>query len=196
MCDGSAGLPVGVAPSEVGARREWLSETFDGLSDGERGTLTLARTTLPAESVDLLRQLRSFGAEVVVVADTFGDGLGDVAAACDALGVSFFMNRFDPESLELSFPYTEYCCPCLSCGVCKQWLVRGGAAAAGAGGAGSEAVVVVTSSLSDRKAVLLAGRRVFGGEIRAWAVANGVRHVGFADFEEMCSLVLGIVQAR
>lgn len=168
----------------MGARREWLSDAFDALSDAERTSLRSTGAVLRPEAQALLHALRAAGAEVVVVADTFGDGLAGAAAECAALGVSFYSNHFDPETCALSFPYTAHCCPCLSCGVCKQWIVREHAEA-----------VIVTSSLSDRKAVLLAGRRALGGDVRRWACENGVSHVGFDAHEEMCAQVIDIVHA-
>src|SRR5437868_1797841 len=82
----------------------------------------MLRSTVREVAVDpafgpLVDGLRAAGAEVTVVSDGFGFYAVEVGAA---FGVDVITNDVDFESGEMTFPNLDRCCPCSSCGTCKQ----------------------------------------------------------------------------
>ena len=90
--------------------------------------------------------LRAAGAEVMVVSDGFGFY---VDAVCAPLQLPVLTNTVDFATGELVFPHEDRCCPCSTCGVCKQAPIKD------ARQHGRD-TVLVGDGISDRKAALLA----------------------------------------
>ena len=69
--------------------------------------------------------------------------------ACAPLGVDVLTNAVDFTTGELQFPHEDRCCPCSSCGVCKQAPIKDAQYR-------GQTTVLVGDGASDRKAALLA----------------------------------------
>lgn len=179
-------LAGGWAPDDVPARRSWISNRWDDSqptahTSGPRD-LTADQAQLDQLIMDEMVRWGEGGAQLVIVADTFGDHLEAVEEFCKEQSISFYRNHVDAAQGGLQFPYTERCCPCLTCGVCKQWIIRE---------ARSEGrrTVLVSAALSDKKSVLLADQAVLSGPLAAWASRFDVPHVMVANRNQM---VLGV----
>ena len=94
----------------------------------------------------LADDLRAAGAELTVVSDGFGFYVDD---ACAPLGIDVLTNAVDFTTGELRFPHEDRCCPCSSCGVCKQAPIKDAQYR-------GRTTVLVGDGASDRKAALLA----------------------------------------
>jgi 2-hydroxy-3-keto-5-methylthiopentenyl-1-phosphate phosphatase len=94
----------------------------------------------------LVRDLRAGGAEVTVVSDGFGFYVQD---ACAPFDVPVLTNTVDFATGRLEFPHEDRCCPCTSCGVCKQAPIKDAHHR-------GRTTVLVGDGVSDRKAALLA----------------------------------------
>ena len=69
----------------------------------------------------LVHALRDAGAAITVVSDGFGFYVRDV---CEPLGLDVLTNDVDFESGALLFPHQDRCCPCSTCGMCKQAPIK------------------------------------------------------------------------
>ena len=69
---------------------------------------------------------------------------------------------------ELRFPHEDRCCPCSSCGVCKQAPIKDAEYR-------GRTTVLVGDGASDRKAALLADVVLAKGPLASWCAAFGVR---------------------
>lgn len=169
----------GVAPACSVERRVWQGESFDL---GHVG----AAPTLAAFVEPWLRRMLdspyggSTPSETVVVGDCYG--AESLAGQFENIAVRFVTNRVAGVPATLDFPYTEHCCPCLTCGVCKQWIIREAQRS-------GQRVVLVTESSSDRKSILLADIAVLGGPALHWALEAGVVCTPFSDPTELPALV-------
>ena len=81
-------------------------------------------------------------------------------------------NPVDFATGELVFPHEDRCCPCSTCGVCKQAPIKD-ARHAGA------TTVLVGDGTSDRKAALLADVVFAKGALAPWCARCGVPYVPF-----------------
>ena len=109
------------ARGELGSReaveRQWQMLPHDeGLLRRVAGEVPLDPATGP-----LIDGLRAAGAEVVVVSDGFGFHVVDAMAPFD---VPVITNEVDWASGELRFPNLDRCCPCTTCGTCKQAPIK------------------------------------------------------------------------
>lgn len=103
-------------------------------------------------------RLREEGAEVTVVCDGFGFY---VASACESFDVQVLSNTVDFTTGQLVYPHLDRCCPCSTCGMCKQAPIED------AKRRGRRAVFV-SGDLADRKAALLADVLVASGALAHW----------------------------
>ena len=123
----------------------------------------------------LVVALRSEGAEVAVVSDGFGFYVHD---ACAPAGVEVFTNAVDFATGELQFPHEDRCCPCSTCGVCKQAPIKDARYR-------GITTVLVGDGASDRKAALLADVVFAKDELADWCRAAGVRHHRFETLRDV-----------
>ena len=120
--------------------------------------VTAAEVPLDPAFAPLVTALRDAGAEVTVVSDGFGFRAEEV---CDAIGVPVLTNHVDWASGRLEFPHEDRCCPCSTCGTCKQAPIKDASAA-------GRATVLVGDGTSDHKAALLADVVFAKRRLAAW----------------------------
>ena len=162
-------IDAAVRAGAIGSR-EWLLGVWDLLPHDE---VTLRRA---AAEIDLdpgfeplVVALRAAGAEIAVVSDGFGFYVED---ACAPLGLDVLTNRPDFTTARLDFPHEDRCCPCATCGVCKQAPLKDARSA-------GRTTVLVGDGTSDIKAALLADVVFAKGELARWCDRNDVDHQRF-----------------
>ncbi|HEX3456189.1 MAG TPA: MtnX-like HAD-IB family phosphatase [Gaiellaceae bacterium] len=140
-----------------------------------------AEIVIDAGFEPLVHGLRAAGARVAVVSDGFGFYVHDV---CALLGLEIYTNAVDFESGELLFPHEDRCCPCSSCGVCKQAPIKD---------ARYEGLttVLVGDGASDRKAALLADVVFAKDELARWCRVAGVPIIEFEALADVHETLLG-----
>jgi len=129
----------------------------------------------------LVDALRGAGAEVTVVSDGFGFYVHDV---CAPLGLRVLTNAVEFSTGELQFPHEDRCCPCSSCGVCKQAPIKDARHE-------GKATVLVGDGASDRKAALLADTVFAKGPLAHWCAAYGVPCIPFETLDEVRQAIFG-----
>jgi 2-hydroxy-3-keto-5-methylthiopentenyl-1-phosphate phosphatase len=156
--------------------RECLMDEW-ALIDASEAELRAAAGEVPLDPgfPDLVRGLRAAGAEVTIVSDGFGFY---VEEACAPLGVDVLTNAVDFGAGELRFPHEDRCCPCSTCGMCKQAPVKDARYR-------GRTTVLVGDGISDRKAALLADMVFAKGGLRHWCARNGVPHRRFDVLDEV-----------
>jgi 2-hydroxy-3-keto-5-methylthiopentenyl-1-phosphate phosphatase len=127
----------------------------------------------------LIAQLRDRGAEVAVLSDGFGFYADEV---CERLGVQVLTNAVDWSSGTLEFPNLDRCCPCSSCGTCKQAPIKDARRR-------GRTAIFVGDGVSDRKAALLADVLFAKGRLAEWCEFSGVEHVPFDTLAEVYSVL-------
>jgi 2,3-diketo-5-methylthio-1-phosphopentane phosphatase len=166
---------------EIGSR-ECLLDEWELLPKDER-RLRAAIDEVPLDPGvrPLVDALRRSGAEVTVVSDGFGIRVHEVAAE---LGVGVLSNTVDWATGRLEFPHEDRCCPCSTCGTCKQAPIKDARHR-------GRATVLVGDGISDRKAALLADVVFAKGALADWCELNGVEHRRFAVLADV-QAALGI----
>jgi 2-hydroxy-3-keto-5-methylthiopentenyl-1-phosphate phosphatase len=141
------------------------------LVKGDEATLraVAAEVDLDAGFAPLVDALRTAGAELTVVSDGFGFYVDD---ACRPLGLDVLTNAVDFTTGELQFPHEDRCCPCSSCGVCKQAPIKDAQYR-------GQTAVLIGDGTSDRKAAMLADVVFAKGELASWCAMFGVEHHRF-----------------
>jgi 2-hydroxy-3-keto-5-methylthiopentenyl-1-phosphate phosphatase len=129
----------------------------------------------------LVDGLRAAGATVTVVSDGFGFHVVD---ACAPFGLDVVTNAVDETTLELGFPHADRCCPCTTCGTCKQAPIKDAQRA-------GRTTVFVGDGVSDRKAVLVADLVWAKGSLADWCEAHAVAHTRFEVLEDVHWDLLG-----
>lgn len=163
------------ARGEIGSR-ECLLDEWDLLPHDEAQLRAAAREVeVDPGFAPLLEALRDAGAQVTVVSDGFGFHAEEV---CTAIGVSVLTNRVDWATGELEFPHEDRCCPCSTCGICKQAPIKD------AQHHGFTAVLIGDGA-SDRKAALLADVVFAKGPLARWCALNGIAHVPFEALDDV-----------
>jgi len=179
---GDAWLPASDAfdRGEISSR-ECIVDHWSFLRPVPRDELLAAARAIPLDpGLDgLLGYLRHGGAEVTIVSDGFGFWAREVAAAHD---VRILTNDVDWESRELLFPNEDRCCPCTSCGTCKQAPIRD---AQGRG----RWTVMVGDGTSDRKAAALADVVFAKDALADWCIAF---ETPFRPFTTLADVQAGI----
>jgi 2-hydroxy-3-keto-5-methylthiopentenyl-1-phosphate phosphatase len=160
---------------EIGSR-VCLLEMWDLLPHDEaRLREVAAEVPLDAGLQPLVDGLRAAGAEVKVVSDGFGFYAEDV---CAELGLELLTNRPDWKTGELVFPHEDRCCPCSTCGVCKQAPVKDARRR-------GRTSVLVGDGASDRKAALLADLVFAKDALASWCRFNEVPFQPFATLDDV-----------
>jgi 2-hydroxy-3-keto-5-methylthiopentenyl-1-phosphate phosphatase len=128
----------------------------------------------------LVTGLLDRGAEVTVVSD----GLGFyVESTCRPLGVPVLTNGVDFATGQLLFPNVDRCCPCSTCGTCKQAPIKEARRR-------GRSTVLVGDGASDRKAALLADRVFAKGALAGWCEAAGVDAEAFESLADVARALL------
>lgn len=165
---------------EIGSR-ECLVDEWAAIDAGEEQARAVAsEVPIDPDLGSLVTGLRDAGAEVTVVSDGFGFYVHEV---CDPLGLRVLTNAVDFSTGELRFPHEDRCCPCSTCGVCKQAPIKD------AGRVGRE-TVLVGDGASDRKAAMVADVVIAKGVLRAWCETFGIAHQPFETLADVRALLL------
>jgi 2,3-diketo-5-methylthio-1-phosphopentane phosphatase len=167
---------------EIGSRVCLLDE-WDLLTPDESTMRAVAaEIALDPDFGPLVDALTAAGADVAIVSDGFGFYVHD---ACERAGVdvAVYTNAVDWATGRLEFPHEDRCCPCTSCGVCKQAPIKDAARR-------GRATVLVGDGTSDRKAALLADVVFAKGALARWCSLNGVPHVPFVGLGDVRAALL------
>jgi 2-hydroxy-3-keto-5-methylthiopentenyl-1-phosphate phosphatase len=153
------------------------------LVDADETTLrAIAAEVAVDESFEpLVLGLRAAGARVAVVSDGFGFYVHPV---CAPLGIDVLTNDVDFTTRELVFPHEDRCCPCSSCGVCKQAPIKDAKH-------DGLTTVLIGDGLSDRKAATLADVVFAKGTLARWCRVAGVPAVEFDTLADVRCALLG-----
>ena len=173
-------LDAAYASGAIGSR-ECLVDEWE-LIEGSEADLRAAARAVPLDPAfePFVDGLRAAGAEVTIVSDGFGFY---VAEACAPLGLDVLSNDVDFATGELVFPHEERCCPCSTCGVCKQAPIKDARYR-------GRSTVMVGDGISDRKAALLADAVFAKGHLADWCERNGVAHTRFEGLDEVRAALL------
>ena len=173
--DGWRELDELYAAGVIGSR-ECLEREWELLPRDEAAVrATAAEVDLDPGLGPLLSCLRAGGAEVTVVSDGFGFYAEDV---CARVGVRLLTNAVDWSRGALEFPNLDRCCPCSSCGTCKQAPIKDARRR-------GRTAVFVGDGVSDRKAALLADVLFAKGRLAEWCELAGVEHVPFESLADV-----------
>jgi 2,3-diketo-5-methylthio-1-phosphopentane phosphatase len=161
--------------------RECLASQWE-LLEADEATLRRAASEVSLDPgfEGLVDGLRDRGAELVVVSDGFGFRAEEV---CAAVGVPVLTNHVDWRTGRLEFPHEDRCCPCSTCGVCKQAPVKEARRA-------GRATVLVGDGTSDRKAALLADVVFAKGRLAQWCELQEVPHRRFRTLADVQAALL------
>jgi 2,3-diketo-5-methylthio-1-phosphopentane phosphatase len=161
--------------------REVLSQEWALLGGGVDAARAAAREVeIDPGFGHLVDALRAAGAEVTVISDGFGLTVEEV---CEPVGVPFFTNAIDDQG-QLVFPWQDRCCPCSTCGVCKQAPVKEARRR-------GRRTVLVGDGVSDRKAALLADVIFAKDDLADWCDEAGVDYRAFARLRDVHRALLG-----
>ena len=150
--------------------RECLEREWELLPRDDVVLRTTARdVALDPDAERLISDLRERGAEVTVVSDGFGFYAEEV---CGRLGVPVVTNAVDWSTGTLQFPNLDRCCPCTSCGTCKQAPIKEASRR-------GRTTLFVGDGISDRKAALLADVLFAKGRLAEWCEVSGVDYEFF-----------------
>ena len=169
------GLSEQYARGEIGSRECIVGEW--ALIRGDETTLraVASEVALDPGFESLVTELRAAGAEVTVVSDGFGFY---VEAACAPLELPMLTNSVDFATGDLVFPHEDRCCPCSTCGVCKQAPIKDASHR-------GRHTVLVGDGISDRKAALLADVVFAKGSLARWCADRGVSYVPFTTLDDV-----------
>jgi len=167
----------------VGSRVCLLDEWDLLHADEARLRSVASEVPIDPDFVPLVDDLTRAGAEVAIVSDGFGFYVHDT---CSRLGVdvAVYTNAVDWETGRLEFPHEDRCCPCTSCGVCKQAPIKDAARR-------GRTTVLVGDGTSDRKAALLADALFAKGALARWCAAGGVPFVAFDRLADVRAALIG-----
>jgi 2-hydroxy-3-keto-5-methylthiopentenyl-1-phosphate phosphatase len=166
---------------ELGSR-EVVQRQWDMLPhDADLLRRTAAEVPLDPATGPLIDGLRAAGAEVLVISDGFGFHVLDAMAPFD---VPVITNEVEWESGELRFPNLDRCCPCSTCGTCKQAPIKDAKRR-------GRTAVFVGNGTSDRKAALVADVLFATDALAEWCDDFGVDHIRFETLDEVRLALLG-----
>ncbi len=160
---------------EIGSRECLLDEWALLPNDEVRVRAVIDEVPLDPGVRPLVDALHAAGAAVTIVSDGFGIRVDDVAAD---LGVAVLSNRVDWQTGRLEFPHEDRCCPCSTCGTCKQAPIKEARRQ-------GRRTVLVGDGTSDRKAALLADVVFAKGALARWCELADVRHEPFECLAEV-----------
>jgi 2,3-diketo-5-methylthio-1-phosphopentane phosphatase len=160
---------------EIGSRECLVDEW--AMVDGSEQELRALAAEVPLDPgfAPLVQALHDGGAEVTVVSDGFGFYVHD---ACRGIDVDVLTNTIDFARGTLEFPHEDRCCPCTTCGVCKQAPIKDARRRA-------RTTVLVGDGVSDRKAALLADLVFAKGALAWWCDAFDVPYRAFDGLDEV-----------
>jgi 2-hydroxy-3-keto-5-methylthiopentenyl-1-phosphate phosphatase len=92
-------------------------------------------------------------------------------------------NHVDWATGRLEFPHEDRCCPCSTCGVCKQAPIKEARHA-------GRTAVLVGDGTSDRKAALLADLVFAKGRLAQWCAREEVPHRRFGTLADVQAALL------
>jgi 2,3-diketo-5-methylthio-1-phosphopentane phosphatase len=169
------------AAGTIGSR-EALSRQWAMLPRDESVLRGVAREVpLDAALGPLVDGLRAAGAEILVVSDGFGFHVADALAP---FGLDVLTNAVDFSSGALDFPNMDRCCPCSTCGTCKQAPIKDARRR-------GRHTVFVGDGVSDRKAALLVDRLFAKHGLADWCELSGVPYEPFDSLADVHSALLG-----
>jgi 2-hydroxy-3-keto-5-methylthiopentenyl-1-phosphate phosphatase len=156
--------------------RECILDEWD-LVQGDEATLRAiaAEVALDPGVGPLVDALRAAGAELTVVSDGFGFYVED---AVRPFGLHALTNTVDFSTRRLEFPHEDRCCPCASCGTCKQAPIKDAQHR-------GQSTVLIGDGASDRKAALLADVVFAKDALATWCDACGVDYVAFETLADV-----------
>ena len=158
--------------------RECLEREWELLPHDEAALRDAARAVaLDPDAERLIADLQAGGAEVTVVSDGFGFYAEEV---CARLGVPLLTNAVDWGTSSLQFPNLDRCCPCSSCGTCKQAPIKDARRR-------GRTTVFVGDGVSDRKAALLADVLFAKSRLAEWCDFSGVEFEFFDTLADVHS---------
>ncbi len=158
--------------------RECLEREWQLLPHDETVLREAARdVALDPDAERLVADLKGGGAEVAVVSDGFGFYADEV---CARLDVPVLTNAVNWSTGSLEFPNLDRCCPCSSCGTCKQAPIKDARRR-------GRTTIFVGDGVSDRKAALLADVVFAKGRLAEWCEFSGVEHVPFDTLTDVHS---------
>lgn len=166
------------------ASRELLIEQWALIDDplDEVGLRAVAREVAIDPGLErFVGALATAGAELTIVSDGFGFYLDEV---CDRLGVRILTNAVDFATGRLEFPNEDRCCPCSSCGVCKQAPIKDARHL-------GRTAVLIGDGVSDRKAALLADVVLAKDALADWCDHVGIAFHRFLTLDDARELLLG-----
>jgi 2,3-diketo-5-methylthio-1-phosphopentane phosphatase len=180
--DGWRSVSEEYAAGIIGSRVCLLDEWDLLTPDEPRMRSVAAEIPLDPDFGPLVDGLTAAGADVAIVSDGFGFYVHD---SCERAGVdvAVYTNAVDWATGRLEFPHEDRCCPCTSCGVCKQAPIKEAARR-------GRATVLVGDGTSDRKAALLADVVFAKGALARWCALNGVPHLPFAGLGDVRAALL------
>jgi 2-hydroxy-3-keto-5-methylthiopentenyl-1-phosphate phosphatase len=166
---------------EIGSR-ECIVDQW-ALVGGDETSLRAIAAEVPLDPgfPRLTDDLRAAGAELTVVSDGFGFYVHDV---CAPLGIDVLTNAVDFATGELQFPHEDRCCPCSSCGVCKQAPIKDAQYR-------GRTAVLIGDGASDRKAALVADVVFAKGALASWCAAFGVACTPFETLGDVHAMLFG-----
>lgn len=175
--DEDARYDAGTIGSRECLRREW-----DLLPHDEETLRAVAREVdVDPGFAALVEGLRAAGADVLVVSDGFGF---HVAEVCGPLGVPVLTNTVDWTTGALEFPNADRCCPCSTCGTCKQAPLKEARRR-------GQTTVFVGDGISDRKAALLADIVFAKGRLAEWCELGDVAFTPFGRLDDVRRVLFG-----
>jgi 2,3-diketo-5-methylthio-1-phosphopentane phosphatase len=150
--------------------RECILDEWE-LVEGVEATLRAIAAEVPLDPGvgPLVDALRAAGSELTVVSDGFGFYVAD---AVRPFGLAVRTNAVDFSTRRLLFPYEDHCCPCASCGTCKQAPIKDAQHR-------GRSTMLIGDGASDRKAALLADVVFAKGVLESWCRSFGVPCIPF-----------------
>jgi 2,3-diketo-5-methylthio-1-phosphopentane phosphatase len=172
------------ARGEIGSR-ECMVRQFGMLRGDPDELLTIARSVpLDPAALPLIRALQDVGADVAVVSDGFGFYVEPLLRDA-GISLPVLTNAVDWTARAMQFPNEDRCCPCSTCGTCKQAPIRDAQAQ-------QRTTIFVGDGISDRKAALLADVLYATGRLADWCDDAGVPYTPFWELDDVARSLLGM----
>jgi 2,3-diketo-5-methylthio-1-phosphopentane phosphatase len=172
------------ARGEIGSR-ECMVRQFGMLRGDPDELLAIARSVpLDPGALPLIRALQDVGADVAVVSDGFGFYVEPLLRDA-GISLPVLTNAVDWTARAMQFPNEDRCCPCSTCGTCKQAPIRDAQAQ-------QRTTIFVGDGISDRKAALLADVLYATGHLADWCDDAGVPYTPFWELDDVARSLLGM----